>query len=166
MNLTFRNVREDERGILCDLLERTYRPLKDLNEHPWIPADDLWQSYDDQVFDNLSEELIMLTELDRSVVGFASYNLIHRGAVIGRNTVLPEHGGKGIGTAQVREIIRRCRDAGAEVIHVLTGDHPFFERAQRMYLKCGFNEVDRSDDGNGIGRTLIRYRLDLTEEGD
>lgn len=163
MNLTFRNIRAEERGILRTILEAAYAPLKALNEPPWIPSDDLWQEYDDHVFEDLddSDEDILLTEIDGTAVGFASFTTHGDGATIGRNAVVPAHGGKGIGAAQVQEIIRRCRERKVSVIYVLTGEHAFFEPARRMYLRAGFTEVSREDDGNGVGRVLVRYRLDL-----
>jgi GNAT superfamily N-acetyltransferase len=125
----------------------------------------MWLEYDDRVFDHLNDtnESIFLTELESEIVGFASFTTTDSEATIGRNSVLPEHGRKGIGTQQVQEVIRRCGDLSVKTISVVTGTHRFFDPAQRMYLKSGFSEVSRDDDGNGVGRVLVRYRLDLQE---
>lgn len=167
MNLTFRDICPEDRGLLKGILEESYRPLKELNEPPWIPGDDLWQTYDDHVFERLAEdEHVFVTELDGVVVGFASFQVILDVATIGRNSVRPQHGRKGIGSAQVEEIVRRCQALNISTINVQTGEHRFFEPAQRMYLRSGFEEVGRDDDGTGVGRTLIRYRLDLESGGN
>jgi RimJ/RimL family protein N-acetyltransferase len=163
MNLTFRDIQSSDRGLLKDLLVQSYQPLKDLNEHPWIPGDDLWQDYDDHVFDNLGHEAehVFLTEMDGGIVGFASFRISLDVATIGRNSVLPIHRGKGIGSSQVHEIIRRCLELKVQTINVQTGVHRFFEPAQKMYLRAGFEEVGRDDDGHNVRRVLIRYRFDL-----
>jgi GNAT superfamily N-acetyltransferase len=123
----------------------------------------MWQDYDDRIFDNLvkTDECVFLTESDHTAVGFASFTRKESEATIGRNSVLPEHGGKGIGSGQVAEIIRSCIALNLTTIHVMTGTHRFFIPAQKMYLKAGFREVSRDDDGQGVGRVLVRYRLDL-----
>ena len=164
MYLTHRNIRPTDRGRLSDLLTQSYRPLEDLDEYPWIPREDQWKAYDDGVFnEGIHDEntVLFVSEIDTSIVAFASFTISDNEATIGRNAVLPIHSGKGIGTAQVSEIIRRCRKRGVEAIVIWTGDHRFFAPAQRMYTKAGFTEVSRDDDGNNVGRTLIQYRLDL-----
>jgi GNAT superfamily N-acetyltransferase len=160
--MTHRDITSSDRGILEELLTRSYQPLRDLNEPPWIPGEGMWQDYDDRIFDNLvkTDECVFLTESNYTVVGFASFTRKESEATIGRNSVLPEHGGKGIGSGQVAEIIRRCIALNLTTIHVMTGTHRFFNPAQRMYLKAGFREISRDDDGQGVGRILVRYRLD------
>ena len=71
----------------------------------------------------------------------------------------PEASGKGVGTGQVNEIVRRCIALGVNEIHVMTGTHRFFAPARRMYRKAGFEEADRYDYGTGAGRIIVRYRL-------
>ncbi|GEM_PF-1995049 len=165
MNLTFRDIRPDDRGVLLSILEQSYQPLKELNEPPWIPPDDLWAQYDTDVFESLDDpgEKIYLTQIEGVVLGFASFSTDGNETTIGRNSVLPEHCGKGVGTAQVVEIIRRAKPMGIRTLHVWTGEHRFFEPAQRMYLRSGFVEVERKDDGNDVGRVLIRYKLYLSQ---
>ncbi len=161
--LSYRYITSSDRGILQEILTLSYQPLKDLNEAPWIPDDDLWKDYDHHIFDHLdrTDESVFVTEWDQTIVGFASFTRKESTATIGRNSVLPEHGGKGIGTAQVQEIIQRCADSNIRTLHVCTGTHRFFNSAQKMYLSAGFEEVSRDDDGQGVGRVLVRYRFDL-----
>lgn len=161
--MTHREIRPSDRGTLKELLTRSYQPLKELNEPPWVPGDGMWHDYDDRIFGNLAriDECVFLTESDHPIVGFASFTCKELEATIGRNSVLPEHGGKGIGSGQVAEIVRRCIALNVKTIHVMTGTHRFFIPARKMYLKAGFKEVSRDDDGQGVGRILVRYRLDL-----
>ena len=168
MHLKYRDISETDRGVLCEILTRSYQSLKDLDEYPWIPGDAIWQEYDDRIFDNLNNkaECVFLTEMDRRIVGFASFTHEGTTATIGRNSVLPGEGGKGIGTGQVSEVIRRCAALGIRTIGVVTGTHRFFAPAQKMYLRAGFNEVDRFDDGEGAGRVLVKYELELEAERD
>ena len=162
LRLKFRDIQETDRGILVEILTRSYRPLKDLNEFPWIPGESMWQEYDDHVFDNFGRagECVFVTELDNRIVGFASYTHNECIAIIGRNSVVPEEGGKGIGTSQVHEVIRRCSARSVRKIEVVTGTHRFFAPAQRMYTNAGFAEVSRFDDGQGVGRNLVKYEIE------
>ena len=167
LRLKFRDIHEGDRGILVEILTRSYQPLRDLNEFPWIPGESMWQEYDDHVFDNLGRtgECVFVTELDNRIVGFASYTHNESTATIGRNSVVPAEGGKGIGTSQVHEVIRRCAALSVRKIEVVTGIHRFFAPAQRMYVNAGFAEVSRFDDGQGVGRTLIKYEIELPAKG-
>lgn len=166
MNLCFRNIEPYDRGLLATLLAETYRRLEILNEPPWVPDKSDWQKYDDEIFDELEEEPedeVFLTLIDGEPAGFASYHWQMDTATVGRNCVLPKHGGRGIGLAQVDEILSRVDGKGIKHMVVVTGTHPFFEPARRMYLSAGFDEQEAFDDGTGTGRSLIRYRLDLTK---
>ena len=158
-----RPINSADRGLLRKLLTRSYQPLKELDESPWIPSDSTWQEYDDYIFDNLgkAEEQVFLTEVNGTAVGFFSFTVRDTEATIGRNCVLPEEGGKGIGTGQVSEVIHRCSALGIKRLYVITGTHRFFVPAQKMYLRAGFSEIDRYDDGRGVGRILIKYSLEL-----
>ena len=122
LHLKYRDICEPDRGVLSEILTRSYQPLKDLDEFPWIPGDSMWQSYDDYIFDNLgkTDECVFLTEMDSRIVGFASFTHEGNTATIGRNSVLQEEGGKGIGTSQVSEVIRRCTALGIRTIDVVT----------------------------------------------
>ena len=121
--LKFRDIHERDRGVLVEILTRSYQPLKDLNKFPWIPGESMWQEDDDHVFDNLGQtgERVFVTELGSRIVGFASYTHNESNATIGRNSVVPEEGRKGIGTNQVHEVIRRCTALGVRKIEVITG---------------------------------------------
>ena len=167
MNLSFRNIEPCDRGLLATLLSDTYRRLEILNEPPWVPDRSDWQKYDDEIFDELGEDPedeVFLTLVDGEPAGFASYHWQLGTATVGRNCVLPKYGGKGLGLAQVNEILGRIEGKGIDQMVVVTGTHPFFEPARRMYRSAGFDEQEEFDDGTGTGRTLVRYRLDLVKE--
>ncbi|MFP4249977.1 MAG: GNAT family N-acetyltransferase [Armatimonadota bacterium] len=85
-------------------------------------------------------ERAIVTEMGGEVVGFLTWRL-HRDRAIGEisnNAVGPRHQGAGIGTAQVRWVLRRFRDEGMEGARVMTGGDPGHAPARSMYQKAGF----------------------------
>jgi GNAT superfamily N-acetyltransferase len=74
---------------------------------------------------------------------------------------LPEFRAKGFGTLQIKEILRRFKDAGYERAFVRTGEHPFFIPAQKMYLACGFKECERHPTGDQPNFGTIDYEMYL-----
>jgi ribosomal protein S18 acetylase RimI-like enzyme len=83
----------------------------------------------------------LVTEIEGQVVGFATFLLdAARGiATIGNNAVHPDFQGRGIGSAQQREVDRRMREEGYTRFQVttLTNDVP----AQRMYERLGYQRI-------------------------
>jgi len=61
--------------------------------------------------------------------------------LIGWNCVVPEHQRKGIGKAQIQEILRIFRQMRICRACVTTTNDDFFIPARRMYEACGFVEV-------------------------
>ena len=82
-------------------------------------------------------------------------------AEIGHNCVLPEFQRRGFGKRQVLEVLRRLQEKGVRKACVSTGEDPFFLPAQRMYLACGFREVERRKDGRDPRFGSIFYGRDL-----
>ena len=37
--LKYRDISKVDRGVLSEILARSYQPLKDMDEFPWIPGD-------------------------------------------------------------------------------------------------------------------------------
>lgn len=98
-----------------------------------------------------------ITSVDAGAIGMASYDprqQPERG-VIGWNCVVPEHQGKGLGKAQIQEILRIFRTRRIRTACVTTTDEDFFVPAQRTYESCGFVAVRRTADNN------IEYELEL-----
>lgn len=65
--------------------------------------------------------------------------------------VEPEHRGRGVGTALLAELAARARQAGLPALS-LSVEHD--NRAQRLYRRLGYEELDRDEDA-------IRMRLAL-----
>lgn len=83
-----------------------------------------------------------VTELDSEVVAFCTYTLNDSGVgEIGNNAVDPAGQGKGIGTAQYQECLRRMREGGMNYATVRTGLDPMHGPARRAYEKVGFEEI-------------------------
>jgi len=86
----------------------------------------------------------MVTEIDGRIVGFATFLLDPgRGiATIGNNAVHPDFQGRGIGSAQQREVDRRMHEEGYTRFQVTTliNDIP----AQRMYERLGYERITQN----------------------
>jgi GNAT superfamily N-acetyltransferase len=74
---------------------------------------------------------------------------------------LPEYQGKGFGKAQIKEILRRLKKQGFKKAFVRTGEHPFFNKAQKMYIACGFGESERYPMGDRPKCATIDYEIEL-----
>ncbi|QHT62634.1 GNAT family N-acetyltransferase [Paenibacillus lycopersici] len=80
------------------------------------------------------------------------------GPIIRYLAVPPEHRGKGIATALIREAVSRSVSLGAEWLHLHTSD--MMASAVGLYERLGFERAVDADIMNG--ETLVKcYRLDL-----
>ena len=83
-----------------------------------------------------------VTEIDGEVMGFCTLMLRDNGVgEIGNNAVAPEAQGRGVGSAQYHECLRRMREAGMVHATVHTGLDPAHAPARRAYEKVGFEAV-------------------------
>jgi ribosomal protein S18 acetylase RimI-like enzyme len=83
-----------------------------------------------------------VTELGGKVVGFCTYRLSENGVgSIGNNAIDPAYQGRGLGTAQCKECLRRLREAGMTYAQVQTGLDDSHAPARRMYEKAGFEAI-------------------------
>jgi GNAT superfamily N-acetyltransferase len=128
-------------GTVFSLLSQSWQPL-------WndILAEKIRQ-FDTEVYENPTTvgACTYITTLDGSPAGMFSWDP-RKGpevVIIGWNCILPGFQGKGIGKAQIREMLKRFKQAGFKKVAVTTGQDPFFLPAQRIYLACGFTEVQR-----------------------
>ena len=109
-------------------------------EHPGEPLVRKADSVED--FFRREPEWMFVTELDAKVVGFCTYVLKDNGVgEIGNNAVDPVAQGRGIGTMQYEECLRRMREAGMAYATVHTGLDPSHAAARRGYEKVGFRQV-------------------------
>ena len=145
IGLRFTPLHSAESGVLASMLKRVYEPLVEAYPETWGLEQAEWEEFDHQAFQNPGTigACSFMTWVDDQLAGFGSYDPRQkpRFGILGHHCVLPEFRGRGYGTAQVREILRRFRSLGIRVARVSTGGHPFFVPAQRMYLACGFREV-------------------------
>ena len=56
---------------------------------------------------------------------------------------------------------QRLKNQGFKNAFVTTGEHPFFEPADKMYLACGFKETKRYSEGRDPRYGSIDYKLEL-----
>jgi GNAT superfamily N-acetyltransferase len=73
--------------------------------------------------------------------------------------VLPEARGHGVGSALMRECVRRARDMGAPALGLHTTD--MMRAAVRMYERMGFARAPETDFEPGGGIVVKGFRLDL-----
>lgn len=163
--LTFTPIGLYARGIIEELLSRGYADLLAREAAYWAREREGWRAYDRQAFDapDTVGACLFFSRLGDAVVGFASYDPRPGPAyaVIGHNCILPEYRGRGYGSRQIREVLRRFADRGIRKAVVSTGEHPFFAPARRMYEACGFHEVRRVPGGPDPRYRLVEYEVDV-----
>jgi len=74
---------------------------------------------------------------------------------------VPEYQGRGLGRAQVEEVLRRLAAQGFRWVDVSTSEHPFFTAAQRTYQSCGFVETHRTAGSPDLGYGIVHYRREI-----
>lgn len=134
-------------GTLATLLRASYAPwiTQDVCDAEEITG---WDAYDREALaePDTVGACLFFTRRGEQLVGFASWDprQAPEVGIVGHNCVLPAFQGQGLGSSQIREVLRRFTEQKIHVARVSTLDHPFFAPAQRMYLACGFREVGRS----------------------
>jgi ribosomal protein S18 acetylase RimI-like enzyme len=89
-------------------------------------------------------ERFIIAESEDRVVGYARFDMDDNTGIgiVMDNAVDPDYGGRGIGSAMHREVLRRMKSAGMDVARVSTNEHQV--AARRLYEKHGFEEVHRT----------------------
>ena len=157
--LKFEPVTQHEKGIIFSLLSQSWIEL-------W--NDELQEKikqYDREIFENLDTvgACVFSSILNGKPIGMASWDprQAPEVGIIGYNCILPEYQGRGFGKVQIKEVLKRLKDHGFEKAFVTTGEHPFFESADKMYLACGFKETKRYKQGRGPRYGSIDYGIEL-----
>ena len=156
--MDYLTVENFEKGAVFDLLRRAFEPLMNQELEAKL------RRYDEQIFDNPDTvgACIFLTQYENELIGMASWDpRQHPKAVIGYNCIIPEFQGKGFGSTQLLELLGRFREDGFTEAIVTTGEHPFFEPSQKMYISCGFQETRRYNEGRDPRYGSIDYHLTL-----
>ena len=161
MNIRFTSPLEYERGIIADLLKKTYREIVLSNPERWRQEEIKWNEFDKAIFEYPDSigNCVFLSLLGKRIVGFGSYDPRGRPdfGIIGHNCILAEFRGKGYGRQQLLEILRRLQSLGIKSAKASTGSYAFFIPARRMYLSCGFLEVGRKPWDVDPSQDIIEY---------
>ena len=164
MTLDFKQFKAYKEGIIYSLLNRAYEDL--LKEKPDLVNawQEDWRKYDEEVykFPETVGASGFITTNNEKVIGFGSYDPRQRPelGIIGHNCIIPEYRGQGFGKAQILKIVSILRELGVKKVKVTTGEHPFFNSAQKMYASCDFMETRRFHNQNMEFRE-IEYILEI-----
>ncbi len=86
---------------------------------------------------------IFVAEVDGVVVGYARIELVDDQTHLEQLSVLPDHGGQGIGTALIDAACDWARERGDAAVTLTTFRDVAFNAP--LYAKRGFTEVDEAD---------------------
>ena len=129
VDVSLRRARSDERIWLFELHEAAMGAMVQALFGRWDRAEQ-WQRFNER-----TEDLVEIVELDGQAVGAIHLATDHDGALlIGLIEVLPEQQGRGIGTRAVGFICDRARREGRDVtLRVRRAN-----RARHLYERLGF----------------------------
>ena len=162
--LTFEPIAKHKPGVIERLLVESFAGMA-ADEAEQEKCRLKWRQADREMFANPETvgRCTFITTLDGDPIGVASFD--PRGVPelgeIGINCILPAHRGRGFGKQQLEEILRRMAALGIRKAVVTTGEHLFFEPAQRMYLSCGFHETRRFRKYEQFQWQVIEYEKEL-----
>lgn len=77
--------------------------------------------------------------------------------LIGRLAIAPDVQGRGIGSRLLSAVEERGREAGCREAELFTGS--LSEANLRLYVRAGYRETNRVDEGEGIEQVFLRKRL-------
>jgi GNAT superfamily N-acetyltransferase len=152
-------------GLLLELLNQSYGQYFTYDPACRLPWKREWREFDREIFDQ--PETVgacgFVTTYEDEIAGFASWDPRQHPdcGIIGHNCILPAFRGKSLGKQQIDEVLRIFREKGFRKARVMTGEHPFFTPAQRMYQACGFREAARDTIVPHSNFRTIEYELFL-----
>jgi GNAT superfamily N-acetyltransferase len=156
---------ERKPGIIAWLLNQSYAELVKANLELWEPERMNWEEADRDVFEHPGTigACTFLSWRGTDIIGFFSFDPRPQPVygVIGHNCILPEYRNQGFGKQQIVEILQKFRQIGIRQVRVSTNDHPFFVPAQRMYVACGFVEVEKVPWERDPKQNIIHYEIDF-----
>jgi GNAT superfamily N-acetyltransferase len=165
MDLRYTSPFEREPGIIAWLLNQSYAELIRAQPELWESERKNWEETDKSVFENPDTigACSFLTWYGTNIVGFFSFDPRPQPAyaVIGHNCILPEFRNQGFGKRQIAEILHQLRQRRIRQARVSTNDHPFFVPAQRMYISCGFVELERIPWDRNPKQNIIHYNVKI-----
>lgn len=107
---------------------------------------------------------VLVAEVDDVVVGYARVELVDDQAHLEQLSVLPDHGGQGIGTALIDAVCDWARGRGDEAVTLTTFREVAFNGP--LYAKRGFTEVPEQEWTPGMRVVVAEetaHGLDPTE---
>jgi len=147
------------------LLDQSYAELVKAEPELWEPEKMNWEETDRNVFQNPDTigACTFLSLCGKDIAGFFSFDPRPQPAygVIGHNCILPEYRNQGFGKQQVVEMLQKFRQIGIARARVSTNDHSFFLPAQRMYIACGFIEIEKVPWDRDPKQNIIRYETKI-----
>lgn len=118
-------------------------------------------AYNDEMMQRrLEVSSLYVAETDGKVVGFANFSFVKEGgeAELGAIYLYPEHQGKGIGTALLREGIKNLKNANSVYINVEKENNV----GSTFYRAKGFKVVSEFDDNlEGHITKMLRMVLEI-----
>ncbi len=164
--LTFSSIDKHNPGLLCNLLEQSYKDLFSLFPKSVDAELEAFAQFDTMAFNHPHSvgKCVVITSFSNSIVGFASFDPRQQPSkgIIGHNCILKQFQGHGFGKLQILHLLKELERRAIQKAIVSTGDHPFFEPAQHMYLSSGFKEVRRGAiKSTTMPFTMIEYELEL-----
>jgi [ribosomal protein S18]-alanine N-acetyltransferase len=101
-----------------------------------------------------------VAEQDGAIVGYAGLMCLRPVGDVQTIAVVPEHEGRGIGSALLRTLHAQARELGAtEVLLEVRADNP---RAQQLYRRFGYEQIHTRPRYYRDGADALIMRLDLT----
>ncbi|MDC5695841.1 GNAT family N-acetyltransferase [Intrasporangium calvum] len=113
-----------------------------------------WTS--DVVAASIRQGRTIVAELDGIVVGMAAFGTQDADLVLWKLYVLPEHHGRGVGSALMDAVLDRAREAGHTRVTVAYPDGNAY--AARFHRAHGFIETHREASGSGLPDTIWMVR--------
>ena len=160
--ISFKPLTYLKNGDIFNTLVEIYSAYKEINHDLYLEWSKNWREYDDLIFNNPKTvgNAGFITLFNDKFSGFCSWDPRNGPdkIIVGHNGVLPDYRGKGIGVVQINEMLKRFKTYNFHSVFVSTGVDKFFEPAQKMYLRCGFKEINRRTINN---HPNIEYRIDL-----
>ena len=164
VDLIFEPLSKYQAGIIERLLTASYAGLMG-SEAEQAEFNRRWRQADRKAFENPDTigRCVFVSCVAGEAIGLGALDPTEgpeRGEV-GHNCILPEYRRRGYGSRQIEETLGRMRQRGIGKAIVRTGEHAFFAAAQRMYLRCGFREIDREWHSDHADFRVITYEMEL-----
>lgn len=118
----------------------------------------------DVVTASIRQGRTLVAELQGTVVGMAAFGTQDDEFVMWKLYVLPEHHGRGVGSALMDAVVARAREAGHPRITVAYPDGNAY--AERFHRAHGFVETHREPSGSGLPDTVWMVRELAAQEGE